>query len=239
MLQTVVELAEGNELEMAILGRQVHLVTYLDNALGAQAVGNQVLDGDDGHIELFGHLHQLWQTGHCAIGIDDFNQCGGRIKSRNAHQVNGGFGVACTLEHTFIYGTQGVDMSRTSKVRRLVVGVCQRTYRHRAVMHRHACGASLKQINGHGERGAQHRCVVIDLHIQVELVATLGCDGCTQHATAFTQHEIDFLLGNLLGGNDKVAFVLAILIIDHDDKFAAFELFHSLINCIQFDFFHD
>ena len=69
-------------------------------------------------------------------------------------------------------------------------------------------------------------------------MATLGRDGSAKHASAFAHHEIDLLLGDFLGGDDKVAFILSVLIVNDDDKLAAFELFNSLVNGIQFEFFH-
>ena len=69
-------------------------------------------------------------------------------------------------------------------------------------------------------------------------MATLGCDRGAQHAAALAQHEVDFFLGDFLGRNDKVARVLTVLVIDYDDKFAASELLHSLVDSIQFDFCH-
>ena len=116
VFQAIVDLPEGNELEVAILRGQVHLVAHLDDFLGAQAVGNQVLDGDDGHIEFFGHLHQLRQAGHRAVRVDDLDECGGRVEACDAHQVDGCLGVARTLEHTLIDGAQRVDVSGAAKV---------------------------------------------------------------------------------------------------------------------------
>ena len=69
-------------------------------------------------------------------------------------------------------------------------------------------------------------------------MAALGCNGGAEHATSFTQHEIDLLLSNLFGGDNKVAFILAVFVVDHNYKFAASQLFHGLVYGIQFDFVH-
>ena len=69
-------------------------------------------------------------------------------------------------------------------------------------------------------------------------MATLVGDRGTQHTTPLTQHEIDFLLSNFLGCYNEIAFIFAILVIDNDDKFAAFQLFDGFINGIQFEFVH-
>ena len=46
------------------------------------------------------------------------------------------------------------------------------------------------------------------------------------------QHEIDLLRGNLLCGDDEIAFIFAVFIIYDDDKFARFERFDSLFYTI-------
>ena len=69
-------------------------------------------------------------------------------------------------------------------------------------------------------------------------MATLGSDGSAQHTATLAQHEIDFLLSDFLGRNDEVALIFTVLVIDHDDKLTAFELLHSLVYSIQFDFVH-
>ena len=102
VLQAVVDLAEGDELEMPVLRGQVNLIAHLDDFFGAQAVGNQVLDGDDGHVESFGHIHQLRQARHGAVRVDDFNKGGSRVEARNAHQVDGCLGMARAFEYAFI-----------------------------------------------------------------------------------------------------------------------------------------
>ena len=47
VLQVVALLAEGDEAEMTIFCRHVHFLALLDEAFVFQAIGNEVLDGDD------------------------------------------------------------------------------------------------------------------------------------------------------------------------------------------------
>ena len=156
MLTAVVDLAERDQLEVTILGGQVNLVTHLDHFLGAQAVGNQVLDSDDGHIEFLCHLHQLGQASHGAVRIDNLDKGSGRVEACNPHQVNGCLGVAGTFQHALVNGAQGVDVAGTAKILWLAVGIGQRSDGHGAVVHRHARCTAVKQVNSHCKRGAQH-----------------------------------------------------------------------------------
>ena len=135
MLTAVVNLAEGDELEMAILSGQVHFVAHFNHFFGAQAISNQVFDGDDGHIEFFSHFHQLGQSRHRAVGINDLDECCGRVETGDTHQVNRGLGVASTLEHALVHGAQGIDVARSAEVLWLAVGIGKGTDGHGTVVH--------------------------------------------------------------------------------------------------------
>ena len=52
------------------------------------------------------------------------------------------------------------------------------------------------------------------------------------------QHEVHHLRGDLLGGTYQVALVLAVLIIDDDDKLAIAEIIDGLGYGVQFEFAH-
>ena len=238
VLTPIVDLPEGDKLEMAILRRQIYLITHFDHFLSAQAISNQIFNRDNGHIKFLGNFHQLRQAGHCAIRINDLDERGGRVETRNAHQVNRGLGVTGTLEHALIDGAQRVDVSRTAEILRFALGVGQCADGHGAVVHRYAGGAAFQQVHRHSKRGTQHRGVVVNLHVQFQFMAALGGNGCTQHATALAQHEVDFLFGDFFGGDDKIALVLTVLVINDNNKLAAAQLLHGLVYGIQFNFFH-
>ena len=135
MLAAVVDLTEGDEFEMAILSGQVYFVTNLDHFLGAQAIGNQVLDGNDGHIVFFSHFYQLWQSRHRSVRINNLDECCSRVETSDTHQVNRGFGVTSTFQYAFVHSSQGVNMAWTAKVLRLAMGISQGADSHGAVMH--------------------------------------------------------------------------------------------------------
>ena len=63
-------------------------------------------------------------------------------------------------------------------------------------------------------------------------MATLCREGGTQHTPALAKHEIDFLLRDFLGSDNKVALVLAVFIVNDNDKLTALDLLYSLVDCI-------
>ena len=214
----------------------VYSLSHLDNLLGAQAIGDKVLDGDDGHVVFFSHFHQLRQSCHGAIGVDNLYERCCRLHSCQAGEVDSRLGVSSTLEHALVLSTQWIDVSWSAKVGSLSVGVGKMPDCLGAVVHRHAGGASLKLVDGHGERCSQHRGVVVDLHCESQLLAPLGGDRCAQHSPALAHHEVDLLLGNALGGDDEIALVLTVLIVDNNHKLSLAELLNCLVDSIQFKF---
>ena len=71
------------------------------------------------------------------------------------------------------------------------------------------------------------------LHAQSQLLATLLRDGGTEHAATVLKHEVDFLRGDLFGGNDEVAFVLAVFVVDNNEELAFAEVFDRFFDCVQ------
>ena len=71
------------------------------------------------------------------------------------------------------------------------------------------------------------------LHAQAQLLATLLRDGGTEHAATVLEHEVDFLRGDLFGGYDEVAFVLAVFVVDNNEELAFAEVFDRFFDCVQ------
>ncbi len=67
---------------------------------------------------------------------------------------------------------------------------------------------------------------------QVEFLAAVDCDGGAEHAAGVDQHKVDHLGGNLLGGTDQVAFVLAVFVVNDNDELTFPEVYQRLLNRI-------
>src|SRR5690606_30454234 len=72
-------------------------------------------------------------------------------------------------------------------------------------------------VDGDGERGL-HRLGVVVHHLrEVQPVQFVALHGGADQAAALAHHERDDLLGRHLGGDDEVALVLAVLVVDDHD----------------------
>jgi hypothetical protein len=72
------------------------------------------------------------------------------------------------------------------------------------------------RLDRHGEGGAVRRLVVAHHQRQVELAAALLGQRQADQSAAPLGHEVDRFGRAVLGGNDEVAFVLAVFLVDQD-----------------------
>ena len=68
-----------------------------------------------------------------------------------------------------------------------------------------------------------------------EFLAAMHSDRGAENATSIFEHKIDILGSDFLGGDDQIAFILAIFIIDYDDELTITEIFKSFLDAIKFD----
>src|SRR5688572_24268248 len=73
------------------------------------------------------------------------------------------------------------------------------------------------RIDGFAESSAEARCVVRRHQRKLEPVANLRTKREADQAPAISGHKVNDLGSDLLGGYSKIAFILAILVVD-DDK---------------------
>ena len=73
---------------------------------------------------------------------------------------------------------------------------------------------------------------------QIQFLAPGNRDGGTQHPPGVLQHEVHLFGGYQLGGNDEIAFVFAVFVINHNDKIAGLEVFYGFFYRIQLNRFH-
>ena len=68
---------------------------------------------------------------------------------------------------------------------------------------------------------------------QLQFLATFDGDRRTEHTAGIFQHEVHLLGSDLLSGDNQVALVLAVLIVDHNHKLAFPEVLDSFFYVVQ------
>src|SRR5580765_5708914 len=64
----------------------------------------------------------------------------------------------------------------------------------------------------------------------MEFVAALFSKWQADQPTSVTSHEVDYFRCRLLGGTDKIAFILAILVVNDDNHFAVANVGDGFVN---------
>ena len=140
--------------------------------------------------------------------------------------------MSAATEYAVLLGIEGVHMAWTSEGLRTGGGIGEGLDGLGAVVGRDTRGATFQFIDGYGKGSAQNRRVVLYLMGQVEFLTALDGDGSAKHATGVLQHEVHFLGCDLLGCDDEVALVLAVLVIDYDHELAFPEVFYGFLYCV-------
>ncbi len=99
------------------------LFTTLYDALRAEAVGDEILDGDDLQAEALSDLPQLGKASHRTILVDDLDECGYGLQACQTGQVNGRFGMPRAAQYPLVASTQWADVTRTGQIARGDIGV--------------------------------------------------------------------------------------------------------------------
>ena len=177
---------------------------------------------------------QIAQTGHRTVFVHDLDQRAAGSQSGHPRQVDHRFGMTRTAEHPFVTRPERENMPRTAQIGRLGGRIDQRPHRSRTVGRSHAGRTTVsEQIDRHRERRTEQRRIVGNLHLQIQFPTAVFGQRSAQHAAAVVKHEIDDLRGDLFAGDDKIAFVLPILVIDHDDDFARADIFDRFVHTAE------
>ncbi|GAA3308165.1 hypothetical protein GCM10020295_69330 [Streptomyces cinereospinus] len=206
-----------------------------DGGLGAAAVGDQVLDGDDRQAVLAGERDQLGQAQHPAVLTGDLDDGAGRTQTGEAGEVDRGLGVAVAGEDAAGPGAQREDVAGADEVGGLGGAAREQLERGRPVGRGDAGGHPVGGGGVHrdGERGAHRLGVVLDHLRQPQPVQFLALHRGADQAAALAHHEGDDLGGRLLGGDDEVALVLAVLVVDDDDRAAGRDVGDGLLDRVE------
>src|SRR5579859_6860179 len=104
-----------------------------------------------------------------------------------------------------------------------------------AVMRADARRDAVARIDADHEVGFETLAVFRDHAADAECLETRLGRGHADQATPVLRHEIDRLGGDLFGGHDEVAFVLAVLVVGDNDDASLANIFQARLNQIEMD----
>ena len=220
---------------MSPLGRHVDRLALFDDRLGLQAECDQIGDRDDFQTVFLRDLMQLGQARHRAVLVHDFDQRPAGRQSGHAGQVDDRLGMAGTAQHAAFARPERKYVSGAAQFFGLRGRIDQRADRLGPVGHGDSGRASLRsQVDRDGERGFVQRRVVGDHHRQVQLLAARFGQRSADQPAPVGRHEIDDFGRDLFAGDDEVALVLAVLVVDHDQYPACPDLLDRFLYGTQY-----
>src|SRR5260221_3241627 len=208
---------EGVDAEGTVAGGEIGLDDLPHQALGAHPMLDEVLDRDQLQAVLAAHGHQTRPAGHGAVLVHHLADHARRVEAGQARQVHRRLRLARAHEHAPVHGAQREHVAGTGQVARFGPRRDGGQHGPRAIAGGDAGRGSLLGFDGHAERGAELRVVLLVAHHErdAQLVQALPRHGQADEAAPIAGHEVDDLGGDLLRGDGEVALVLAVLVV-HD-----------------------
>ena len=111
--------AVEQQVERAVIGRQLHALLELDQLFAAAAILDQVEDGAELELVLFLELEQVGQARHGAVVLDDLAEDAGGIEAGEAREVDRRLGVAAALQHAARLGAERENVAGLDEIARL------------------------------------------------------------------------------------------------------------------------
>lgn len=161
------------------------------------------------------------------------NNTSGRFPSQST-KLESSLGMASPFKNTAIFGFQRENVSWASEAGRRDLGACQSPTCQGTIVRRDSRrDARVVRVNGDGVRRAM-RVLTVHHHLrQLQLDRQLRRDGRTYESARVSDHECHFLGRDILGGDDQISFVLAVLGIQHDDELAVAEGFDRRLDRVK------
>ena len=217
----------GDHAELAVAGLDAGFAGADDVALVAQAVADELGDGDHFEAVLPAERDEVGDAGHFAVVAHDFADDAGGGEAGEAGEIDGGLGLSGADQNAAAAGAQREDVAGTDEVGGGGAGVDGGADGMGAVGGRDAGGDAFSCLDGFGESGAEAGGVLLRHGKEAQVVGALLSEGEADEAAAVAGHEVDGFGGNVLGGQGEVALVFAILVVDHDDHAAQADVGHG------------
>ena len=145
-------------------------------------------------------------------------------------EVDGRLRLADPLEHAARLRAEREHVAGLHEVAVRRVGVDRDLDRAAAVGRGDAGRHALARLDRHREGGAERRLVVVGHRAQPEMVGALLGQAEADEPARVRGHEVDRLGCRELRGDDEVALVLAVGVVDDDDQTAFADVFDRLLD---------
>jgi hypothetical protein len=193
----------------------------VDEPFALAAEFDEVLDGAQFDAVLATKGSEVREPGHVAVGGQNLANNGRFLETRQSGQIDTSFGVSRPNEYAAIAGPQAGDVAFAPDQ---VIGCRPIVNRDLNRARPIECGSASSDAGAGVDIGRERRGLGIDITaghwFQVQTVADGGRHRQTDEASGMVQHEVYALGSDFLGGDYKVALILAVLVI-HEHNHSA------------------
>ncbi len=201
--------------------------------LGAAAVVHHLVDRDHLQAVLVGEGAQVVAALHGPVVVDHLDEHACRCQAGHPGEVDRGLGVAAPDQHTSVAVAQREDVARAGDLPRLGRGVGQHARRVGAVGCRDAGGDTVAGVHGDRVRRAEPVLVVRRHQRDLEPVEHVGRHRHADHPAGVADRERHQLRSRLGRGEDDVALVLAVLVVDDHDRLPRGDVGDRLLHIVE------
>jgi len=210
-------IAIGDEAPLAaIIGCEAALARPLDQMVLAHSVFDEVADGADLQTVPPREGYEIVEPGHRPVLVHDLADHARGIEPRKAGDVDRRFGMAGAHQHAAIARGKGEDVAGRDDVLRPLAGIDGDRHRARTIGGADSGGDPVLRLDRSGEGGLHTFAIVARHGLEPQSVDPLAVEREADQPAAVSRHEIDRDRRRHLGGNNEIALILPILVIDKD-----------------------
>ncbi len=210
---------------LGLAARRVDVGAFdaLDQRLLALAVGDEVGDRHALQPIRLGKRGHLRAAHDGAVVVDQFADDADLRQAGELAEVDGGFGMAGAHQHAALASDQREDVAGPREIGSADIAVGEVAHRQRAVVGGDAGGGAVLEIDADSKGRRVGGIVVGDHRRKVQPLGVGARHRRADDAGSMTHDEGHLLRRAMDGRDDQVAFVLAPVIVHHDDDLAALE----------------
>ncbi len=206
----------GNHAELAVARLDAGLAGADDVALVAQAVADQLGDGEDSEAVFAAKGDEVGNAGHLAVVAHDLADHTRGVEPRHAGQIDRSLGLPGANQHPAAPRAQRENVTGAGEIGGGRARVESGADGVGSVGGGNSRGNALAGLDGLGKRSAEARGILLRHGKEAQMIGALLGKREADEAATVARHKVDGLGGDVLGGQRKVALVLAVFVVDHD-----------------------
>ncbi len=191
---------------------------------------DEARDRADFETVRLGEGDQVGQARHRSVVVHHFADHGGGREAGHRREVAAGFGMAGAHEDAAVLCLKRKDVAGLDEVARPRVATHSRLDGARPVGGRDAGRHADRRFDRDGEGSAVRGAVLCRHRRQLQTLAALAGKREANEAATEARHEVDRFRRDVVGGDDEIAFVLAIFLVDEDHHAAGGQVGDELGN---------